>query len=96
MLIEQTFSTGPATLNYAATREPGPPLLLLHGVTTRWQAWLPLMPLLSQQWQVWAPDFRGHGRSSRVAGGYRGEDFAADIIIFLEHRVQQPAVIIGH
>jgi pimeloyl-ACP methyl ester carboxylesterase len=96
MLIEQTFSTGPVTLNYAATREPGPPLVLLHGVTMRWQAWLPLAPFVSQQWQVFAPDFRGHGRSSRVPGGYRGEDFSADIITFLEHRIQQPAVLFGH
>jgi pimeloyl-ACP methyl ester carboxylesterase len=96
MLIEQTFSTGPVTLNYAVTPEPGPPLILLHGVTMRWQAWLPLAPFVSQQWQVFAPDFRGHGRSSRVPGGYRGEDFSADIISFLEHRIQQPAVIFGH
>ena len=96
MLIEQAFSSGPVTLNYAATAEPGPPLVLLHGLTTRWQAWLPLMPWLTQQWQVFAPDFRGHGRSSRVKGGYRGEDFSADVISFLEQRVQRPAVIFGH
>ncbi len=45
---------------------------------------------------MFAPDFRGHGKSSRVRDGYRVEDYGKDIIALLERRVGQPALIFGH
>lgn len=99
MLTEHCFNTGVVTLNYAEGEASGPsdhPLVLLHGGSARWQSALPLIPMLSQHWHVYAPDLRGHGQSGRAPGGYRLRDYAADIAAFLEQVVQQPAVLFGH
>lgn len=96
MLTEHRSHTGVVTLNYAEGENSGPPLVLLHGGSARWQSALPIIPDLSQHWHVYAPDLRGHGKSGRVPGCYRLRDYAADIASFLEHVIQQPAVLFGH
>lgn len=96
MLTEQCFTTHGVTLNYAQGEASGPPLVLLHGGSARWQSALPLLPALSQHWQVYAPDLRGHGRSGRVPGSYRLTDYVADMAAFLQQVVKHPAVLFGH
>ncbi|MGH9524741.1 MAG: alpha/beta fold hydrolase [Terriglobales bacterium] len=96
MLIERSFSAGPATLNYVCSGESGPPLVLLHGITNRWEVFLSLMPYLTQRWRVFALDLRGHGRSSHVRDGYVGEQISLDVVKFLEEVVGEPAVLYGH
>jgi pimeloyl-ACP methyl ester carboxylesterase len=44
----------------------GPPLVLLHGVGHHWQAWRPVIPLLSGEFEVIACDSPGFGRSSQL------------------------------
>lgn len=96
MLTEHRFHTGVVTLNYAEGAASGPPLVLLHGGSSRWQSSLPLIPDLSQHWHVYAPDLRGHGQSGHVPGSYRLKDYVADIVSFLEKVVQEPAILFGH
>lgn len=96
MLKEQEFATGEVALNYAEGPPSGSPLVLLHGFTRRWQDFLPLLPVLSLRWHIYAPDFRGHGRSGRVPGRYEVEDFVSDIGVFLHDVVKAPAVLFGH
>jgi pimeloyl-ACP methyl ester carboxylesterase len=96
-MIEHTFDAGAVALNYVAEgREDGPPLVFLHGVTVRWQTWLPVLTAFAPEWRLYALDFRGHGRSGRVPGAYRVVDYAADVVAFLRRRVGQPAVVVGH
>jgi pimeloyl-ACP methyl ester carboxylesterase len=95
-MIEHTFK-GATTLNYVAEGpEAGPPLVFLHGVTGRWQTWLPVLAAFWADWRVYALDHRGHGRSGHVRDGYRIVDYAADTIEFLQQQVERPAVLIGH
>ncbi len=96
MLREQTFTGGAVPLNYAAGPPGAPPLVLLHGVTARWQTWLPVAPALALRWRLFALDLRGHGRSGRAAGAYRIADYAADVVAFLRGPVAAPAVLVGH
>ncbi|MCC6629510.1 MAG: alpha/beta hydrolase [Chloroflexi bacterium] len=96
MLREFTVDTGATTLNAVALGDDGPPLVMLHGVTGRWQHWLSVMPAFAPRWRLFALDHRGHGRSGRVAGGYRIVDYAADVIAFLRAGVGEPAVVMGH
>jgi len=96
MLTEHCFNTGIVTLNYAEGASSGPPLVLLHGGSARWQSVLPLLPELSQHWHIYAPDLRGHGKSGSVPGGYRLLDYTADIEAFLKQVVKEPAVLFGH
>ncbi len=53
----------------------GPPLVLLHGGSARWQSSMPLIPALSQRWHLYAPDLRGHDKSGWVPGHYRLNDY---------------------
>lgn len=96
MLLEQTFKTGPVDINYVCSSASGRPLVLLHGITNRWEGFLNMMPTLTQRWRVFALDLRGHGKSSHVKGSYRGEQFSEDVIRFLEQKVGEPAVLYGH
>jgi pimeloyl-ACP methyl ester carboxylesterase len=86
---------GDGTLNCAVGPENGPPLVLFHGVTRCWRDWEPLLPALTERWQVFAVDHRGHGGSSR-AGDYRVADYSADAIEFLDVHVPAPALLLGH
>jgi len=60
----------------------------------RWQTFLPIAPALSQQCQLHALDFRGHGRSKHAAP-YRVMDYVIDAEAVLHH-LDQPAVLYGH
>jgi pimeloyl-ACP methyl ester carboxylesterase len=51
---------------------------------------------LAEQTHSFAPDLRGHGRSTWTPGHYRLFDFAADIEAFLDAVVGEPAVLLGH
>ena len=95
-LVEHSFESGGIRLNYAEGPANGAPLVLLHGLGRRWQVFLPVIPALSLRWHIFAPDLRGHGKSSHVARGYHGPQFSEDIARFLRERVAAPAVLFGH
>ena len=95
-IVESVFDAGEARLNYAEGPGNGLPLVLLHGLGRRWQVFMPLIPALSLRWHIFAPDLRGHGKSSRVPHGYRGTKYAEDVIHFLRERVAGPVVLFGH
>lgn len=93
---EHTFDTGLVTLNYAEGPPSGSPLVLLHGGSNRWQSLEAMIPELAARWHLYAPDFRGHGKSGWVPQSYRLQDYADDIIAFLRRRVAEPACLFGH
>jgi len=95
-IVEKTFDAGGVRLSYAKGPETGPPLVLLHGLGRRWQVFMPLIPSLSLRWQIFAPDFRGHGKSARVPRGYRGLEYSADTLKFLDECVPPRPAIFGH
>ncbi|MGD0803593.1 MAG: alpha/beta hydrolase [Candidatus Bathyarchaeia archaeon] len=69
-------------------------MVLTHGLTDRWQYYLPVMPWLIMRWHTYALDFRGHGRSSRTPP-YRYRDHIYDTIAFIDGCVQEPVVLFG-
>lgn len=96
MLNEQIFHHGGLDLNFATGPRNGPALVFLHGVTRRWQSFVPLIPALSTRWHVHALDHRGHGHSSRAKFGYLVRDFVHDAVAFVQKQVQGPVVLYGH
>ena len=50
-------------------RGSGEPLVLLHGIGHRWQAWLPVLDRLAAHHEVTAIDLPGFGQSPRPPGG---------------------------
>jgi pimeloyl-ACP methyl ester carboxylesterase len=96
-LTEHSFEAGPVTLNYVEGPDTGPPLVLLHDGSARWQAFESIIPELAARWHLYGPDLRGHGRSGRAAAdGYRLQDYSADIITFLRDCLSEPAFLVGH
>lgn len=96
MLKERSFNTGVVEISYVEGPDAGPPLVLFHGFTARWQGFLPILPALVMRWHVYAMEFRGHGKSGRVAGKYSPQDYLADCTAFVERVVGEPAVLFGH
>ena len=93
---ERQFDTGTITINYAEGGDNGRPLVALHGMTAQWQELLPILRPLGEQWHVYAPDHRGHGKSGRGAGQYRMENYTADTVTFLRKCVGEPVILHGH
>ena len=91
MLVEKKFNTGEAILNYAEGPDAGPPLVFLHGLSDRWQFFLPVLTSLSNRWHVYAVDFRGHGASSHTPP-YRYIDHIQDITAFTENIAEKPII----
>ena len=96
MLREFLLETSQVSLNIAEGPASGPLLVLLHGFTNRWQVFLPILPALTKTWHVVTCDYRGHGRSGRVPGGYTAAGFYADARAVLQYCGMEPAFILGH
>ena len=95
-ITEHSLDIGVVTINYAEGPPSGPTLMFLHGGSGRWQSYEGIVSELAVHFHVYAPDFRGHGRSGRVPGRYQYQDYADDTITFLRHCVAEPAYLFGH
>lgn len=73
----------------------GPPVLLLHGITSSGRTWDWLVPELAERHRVLRLDFRGHGESDRAPDAYQPADYLSDAVAVLRH-VGEPCVVIGH
>lgn len=47
----------------------GTPLVLLHGISLSWRTWRPVIPLLAERHDVFAPSLTGHHGAAPVAPG---------------------------
>jgi pimeloyl-ACP methyl ester carboxylesterase len=92
----QYFDAGKVHISYAEGPQGGKPFVFLHGGAEGGRSGYALLEALSSHWHVYAPDLRGHGRSGRVSGQYRIQDYVPDISAFLQEVVQTPAVVMGH
>jgi pimeloyl-ACP methyl ester carboxylesterase len=94
-ILEHLLNTDAVTINYAEGPPSGPPLVLLHGGSGRWQNYEGIIPDLAPRFHLYAPDFRGHGKSGRVPGRYQLQDYANDTITFLRQCVADPIFLFG-
>jgi pimeloyl-ACP methyl ester carboxylesterase len=95
MRTEKRYDAGSLKMNYAEGPANGTPLVLLHGITARWQEMDPLITELEHHWHVYACDLRGHGKSDRV-NSYRVLDFFPDVVAFIQNCIGVPTVLVGH
>jgi len=96
MLSEKRIADSDHSLNLAVGPDAGPPLVMLHGVTRRWQTFTPLLPILASRWQLFALDFRGHGESDSTHDGYHVVDYQRDVSIVIPHLPSDRFVLYGH
>jgi len=95
-MTDNTISLAGTETHYVELGGSGPPLVLLHGITDSLESYLPAAAKLTQSARVFAMDSRGHGRSAWTRDHYRVRDFAADVRLFLDQVVGEPAVLAGH
>lgn len=77
----------------------GRPLILLHGGwMTGGLSWSPHYEALAKQFQIFSPDFRGHGKTNDPIGSFSSYGgLAWEIISFIENlELDEKPLVVGH
>ena len=90
-----TVNVNGLNLNYLV-QGAGPPIILSHGFQNSGFAFTPISGRLAEQFQVFALDKRGHGDSDKPPGPYRIQDFADDLLGFLDALDLEKVDFLGH
>lgn len=97
-----TTDIGGLDMAYRRIGTPGsPPLLLLHGLMDTGASFARLVDELTEggetDFDVIAPDWRGHGHSQATPGEYWFPNYLADLEALLDTLgITRPAVLVGH
>ena len=83
-------------LHYVVGLDNGLPLVLIPGQGLSWESYKRSLPLLSKDFQVYAVDVRGHGKSSWTPGQYNIPHMGKDIASLLEKVIKSPSIISGN
>lgn len=95
-LPETLVDLGEIEMNYVITGSPDKPaLLLVPAQTESWWGYESVIPLLVSQYQVFAVDLRGQGRSTQTPGRYTLDNMGNDLVRFLDLVVSRPVVVSG-
>ncbi|MFM7325659.1 MAG: alpha/beta fold hydrolase, partial [Nodosilinea sp.] len=73
-----------------------PPLLLIHGFGASTDHWRKNIIDLAQDFQVWAIDLLGFGRSAKPDWEYSGGLWQAQLQEFIDQRIGRPTVLAGN
>lgn len=74
----------------------GPPLVLIHGITSSSESWGEVGTKLTERHTVLAPDLIGHGQSAKPRGDYSMGAFASGVRDLVVALGIGPATIVGH
>jgi N-formylmaleamate deformylase len=95
-LVIRRVETNGIELSVAEYGKGGPPLVLLHGIGSRYVSWWPVLGALADHFRLVIPDMRGHGDSDKPGAGYLFDDYADDLDgLLAAYRIDRP-FIIGH
>lgn len=78
------------------TCQSRPPLLLVHGFGASTDHWKKNIAGLEEDFEVWAIDLLGFGRSAKPRLAYSGELWRGQLHDFIQTVVQRPAVLVGN
>ena len=94
---EHLADLGEVTMNYAvAGSSDKPALLLIPGQTESWWGFEAAMDLLSKDFQVYAVDLRGQGRSTWTPGRYTLDNMGNDLVRFIATVIARPVICSGN
>lgn len=74
----------------------GPVILFLHGYTDSHHSFDRALPLLPGRFHAYVLDQRGHGDSGRPECCYTQQDFARDVVAFMDAMDIPRAILVGH
>jgi pimeloyl-ACP methyl ester carboxylesterase len=93
---EQTADLGEVVMNYVVAGEASAPaLLLIPGQTESWWGYEAAIGILSADFQVYAVDLRGQGRSTWTPARYTLDNMGGDLMRFIATVVRRPVVTSG-
>jgi pimeloyl-ACP methyl ester carboxylesterase len=78
------------------SRVDRPPLLLVHGFGASTDHWQRNIADLQAEFEVWAIDLIGFGRSSKPGGGYSATLWRDQLAAFIDQVIGRPAVLAGN
>lgn len=88
------MSKSAARLHYEVAGQ-GEHLVVIHGVGSQADDWLPVLAHLTDQFEVLRFDLRGHGSSEAPVGPYSIDDFVCDVVALMDSLQFQRAHVAG-
>src|SRR6266567_106972 len=82
-------------MSYEAVGD-GPPVVLIHGISSSSEAWRGVLPGLGERNAVIAPDLLGHGASAKPRGDYSLGAFASGVRDLLDLIDIEHVTVVGH
>jgi pimeloyl-ACP methyl ester carboxylesterase len=73
-----------------------PPVVLVHGLGATNASMLPLIPALSKDYRVLAPDLPGHGGTEATNSSHAARFLGDWLLAFLRETCERPAVLVGN
>ena len=93
---EHAAELGEVTMNYAVAGSAlKPALLLIPGQTESWWGYEMAMKILEADFQVYAVDLRGQGRTTWTPGRYTLDNMGGDLVRFIATVIKRPVVTSG-
>jgi pimeloyl-ACP methyl ester carboxylesterase len=93
---EQTVNLGEVAMNYVVSgRATNPALLLIPGQTESWWGYEKAIALLDTEFQVFAVDLRGQGRSTWTPRRYTLDNMGNDLVRFIALVIKRPVITSG-
>jgi pimeloyl-ACP methyl ester carboxylesterase len=95
-MLEKTvaLAKGPS-VHYYEWPGSGPNLVLLHPSSGYGRMWEWTADHLGDQFHIFAPDQRGHGQTDKPDGDYSAQEYAGDLLLFMDALAIDRAVIAG-
>jgi pimeloyl-ACP methyl ester carboxylesterase len=90
-----TLSAG-LDIHYFHRSGTGPTLIFLHPSSGYGMMWQETTAHLPAAYNVYAPDQRGHGDSSRPDGEYSAEELSRDLKLFIDKLGLRRVIVAGH
>ena len=93
---ELTVNLGEVVMNYVVSgRTTSPALLLIPGQTESWWGFEKAIALLDKEFQVFAVDLRGQGRSTWTPRRYTLDNMGNDLVRFIALVIKRPVITSG-
>lgn len=94
---EHLADLGEVRMNYVVEGDPkSPALLLIPGNGDSWWTYEEAIGLLSPNFQVYAVDVRGHGRTTWTPGRYSLDNVGNDLVRFIDQVIGRPTLVAGN
>jgi len=93
---EHTVNLGEVAMNYVVSgRATSPALLLIPGQTESWWGFEKAIAILEKDFQVFAVDLRGQGRTTWTPRRYTLDNMGNDLVRFIALAIKRPVITSG-